>query len=533
MSIRLRFHGAARTVTGSCYVIETLQSRVMIDCGMFQGSKTEAALNYRAFPFEPRTISALVLTHAHIDHTGLVPKLVKEGFTGKIHATEGTVDLCAVMLPDSGQIQEVEVRNLNERNRRRGMAEVEPIYTADDARAALDQFVGHDYQDWFEPAPGIRMRYWNAGHLLGSTSIEVEVSENPREKPLRLLFSGDIGPTFKLLEPDPVAPADLDYVICESTYGNRDRHEKDEEGRRQHLASEVKAAIGRGGPLLIPSFAVERTQELMVDLAILIGRGDLPAIPVFIDSPLAMKATRVFERHAGDLQNGDILRKTFASPQVRLMESVEDSKSLNRLSGAHIIIAASGMCEAGRIRHHLRNRLWQPQVTVLLAGFQAAGTLGRMLQDGAERVRIMGEEITVRARIRKIEDYSGHADASELTAWIKARLPIARGLFLTHGEAEGMQGLTERLTGIVPEERIIRPELDDCIALDEPAARVVSEETRRRIDPLHMARLDWHNDLTRLVLDINQEVAKAADEKARGIILRRLRRALEGADEKR
>ena len=526
MSVRLTFHGAARTVTGSCYLLDIGSARLLVDCGMFQGNKTLDALNYRSFPFEPAGITALLLTHAHIDHSGVVPKLTKHGFRGPIHATAATADLCSIMLPDSGHIQEVEVRQLNARNRKRGLPEVEPIYTAADAEAVASQFRAVDYGSWFAPAEGVRARYWNAGHLLGSASIELEVAAPAG--PLRILFSGDVGPAHKLLEPDPTAGKSYDYVVCESTYGATDRDDETEATRRQVLAAEIRDASKRGGALLIPSFAVERTQELMTDLSILIDEGTLVPMPIFIDSPLAYRATAFFRKYADTLDNGEMLLRAFNSPHVRLTQSVEDSKALNRLGGFHVVIAASGMCEAGRIRHHLRNRLWQPNTTVLLAGYQAEGTLGRLLQDGVERVRIQGEEILVKARIRRMDDYSGHADSPELVSWVKERLPIARGIFLTHGEDPAMDGLTAALSaGVVPGDRIVRPALDECFELAGARPELVPGETRRRVDPGVVGKLDWHNDLTRLILDINETVAAAADEKTRGVILRRLQRALD------
>jgi metallo-beta-lactamase family protein len=268
MTFTITFHGAARTVTGSCYLIETDDAKIIIDCGMFQGSKTMSALNYRPFPFEPSTITAMLLTHAHIDHTGVIPKLTKHGFKGKIYCTPGTVDLCQIMLPDSGHIQEADVEQLNKRNAKKGIDAVEPIYTLLDATTALKQFSPVDFETWMSPAKGIRARYWNAGHLLGSASIEVEV-EQPNGKATRILFSGDIGPDNKLLEQDPEAPTSWDYVICESTYGGRDRFERSLEKRREILATEMKDAAARGGVMLIPSFAVERTQEVVTDLVYL------------------------------------------------------------------------------------------------------------------------------------------------------------------------------------------------------------------------------------------------------------------------
>ncbi|MDP9137170.1 MAG: MBL fold metallo-hydrolase [Pseudomonadota bacterium] len=530
MTLRLEFHGAARTITGSCYVLDTGASRVMFDCGMFQGSKTESELNYRPFPFVAEDIDALVLTHAHIDHSGLVPKLVKHGFAGTIHATAATSDLCSIMLPDSGYIQETEVRKLNERNRRRGLPEVMPVYTAEDAQRSLSHFSHHGYGEWFEPAAGLRARFWNAGHLMGSASIEVEAPAAGSGKPIRILFSGDIGPAFKLLQPDPEAPSGLDYVICEATYGAIDRRDNTESTRRDRLAGEVMAARARGGALLIPSFAVERTQEIMTDLAILIEAKRLPDLPVFIDSPLAFKATGIFNKYAVELQNGDQLLKAFASPHVRMIESVDESKALNRLQGFHIVIAASGMCEAGRIRHHLKNRLWQPSATVLLAGYQAQGTLGRLLQEGVKRVKIHGEEIEVRATIDKIDDYSGHADGPELHAWMKARLPVRGGVFLTHGEEEGMDGLTRRLVGdVVASEHIFRPALDERFDISGAVPMLLPAEKIHRAPPEAVGHPDWHNDLAQLTLAIGQVVAKAANDQARKAVIRKLHRALEQA----
>jgi metallo-beta-lactamase family protein len=526
VTVKLKFHGAARTVTGSCYMIETGQAKVLVDCGMFQGAKTETELNYRAFPFDPKSINALVLTHAHIDHTGLVPKLVKHGFSNTIHCTTATVDLCSIMLPDSGFIQETEVKKLNERNARKGLPEVEPIYGLLDAEMAVKLMKGKAYKQWFEPVPGIRMRYWNAGHLLGSASIETEI-EQEGGKPIRLLFSGDIGPDNKMLESDPESPTGWDYVVCESTYGARDRFERAPEKRREMLAQELKDAAARGGVVLVPSFAVERTQEVVTDLVYVMSRKMAPECNIFIDSPLASKATAIFRKYAEQLENGEDLAKAFASPFVRSTESVEDSKALNRFKGFHIIISASGMAEAGRIRHHLRNRLWQKSTTVLLVGFQATGSLGSLLEQGVKRVKIMGDEIDVAATIRKLDDYSGHADGPELVQWIKERLPIARSIFLTHGEDEPQQALAENIRGLVPDDCIIRPKLDDVYDLTATKCALIEAETKPRIDPASVARLDWNNDLQSLILDIQEQLKTKADGKGRAALVRKLRQSLE------
>jgi len=532
MSITLRFCGAARTVTGSCYLFETPAGRLLVDCGLFQGPKTLKELNYGAFPFSPADIGAVLLTHAHIDHSGLIPKLVRGGFGGRIFATRGTIDLCSFMLPDAGSIQESEVAALNRRNAARGRPGVTPIYTQADAVASLNSFRAVDYESWFEPMPGVRARFWNAGHLLGSASIEIEFAGAGKDgKPLRVLASGDIGPDAKLLEPDPEAPTGLDYVVCESTYGDEDRPPVTRTSRRQHLAEEVRAAHERGGALLIPAFAVERTQELIVDLVDLMERGEVPAAPIFLDSPLAIRATEVFRQHTESLESDVNINRLLSSPNLRCTETVDESKSIARLTGFHIIIAASGMCDAGRIRHHLKRWLWQRQATVLLTGFQAQGTLGRFLNDSVKSVRIQGEQINVAARICRLDEYSGHADGPELARWIASRRPIQRGVFLLHGEESALTGLAERIAErTVPAAKVFSPLLDDVYELTTTAPTPIDVSRRRRLAPEAVINLDWHNDMSKLILDINDAVDAAADDRARGVIIRKLRRALEARD---
>jgi len=528
MSVKLHFHGAARTVTGSCYLIETDKAKVLVDCGMFQGSRSMNELNYRPFPFDPGKLDALVLTHAHIDHTGVVPKLTKRGFKNKIHCTNGTDDLCAIMLPDSGHIQEMEVKQLNVRNARKGKELVEPIYGLVDAMKALDQFEPHPYKEWYSPAPGIRMKHWNAGHLLGSSSIETEIDQDGG-KPIRLLFSGDIGPDNMMLEPDPEGPTTWDYVICESTYGGYDRFERSQDKRRELLAAELQAAAQRGGVLLIPSFAVERTQEVVTDIVMLMEQGKVPQAPIFIDSPLANKATQIFRKHAGELENGGDLARAFNSPLVKTTESVDDSKALNRLSGFFIVVSASGMAEAGRIRHHLRNNLWKRTTTVLFVGYQAVGTLGAQLRDGAATVRIMGEDIKVAAAIRSIEDYSGHADGPELVQWLKERMPIARNVFITHGEEDRQLALINDIKGVVlPEDRIIRPALDEAYEISGASARLVEQASQDmpRLEHALVAKPDWNNDYQGLLHELQDALDSAATDKQRGVLVRKVRRAL-------
>jgi metallo-beta-lactamase family protein len=533
MTIKLHFHGAARTVTGSCYLIETEQAKVLVDCGMFQGSRTMNQLNYRAFPFTPSAVDALVLTHAHIDHTGVVPKLTKQGFKKKIHCTSGTDDLCAIMLPDSGHIQEMEVKQLNIRNARKGGEQIEPMYSLIDAMACLEKFEPHPYKEWFSPAAGIRMRYWNAGHLLGSSSIETEIDQ-AGGAPLRVLFSGDIGPDNMMLEPDPEGPTGWDYVICESTYGGYDRVDRTPEKRRETLAAELKAAADRKGVMLIPSFAVERTQEVVTDIVMLMEQGLVPQAPIFIDSPLANKATQIFRKHSAELDNGADLARAFNSPLVKTTESVDDSKALNQLKGFFIVVSASGMAEAGRIRHHLRNNLWKKSTTVLFVGYQAAGTLGAELKSGAKSVRIMGEDVAVAATIRSLEDYSGHADGPELVQWLSKRLPIARNLFITHGEEDRQIAFANDVKAkLIPEERIIRPALDEAYDISAPVAKLVEQGSGAlpRIDHDLVAQPDWNSDYQKTLLDLQDQLKQAATDKQRGVILRRVQRAIAGGDD--
>jgi metallo-beta-lactamase family protein len=517
-------------VTGSCFLLETELARVLVDCGMFQGSKSERELNYRAFPFRPSGVNALCLTHAHIDHSGLIPKLAKAGFDGPVYATAGTADLASIMLPDSGYIQELEVDQLNRRNSRRGGPTVSPIYTAEDAQACLSQFRRLSYGQWQEVAPGIRVRYWNAGHLLGSASIEMEVAQGGGVRPIHLLFSGDVGPDHKLLHPDPDGPRDLDYVVIESTYGDTDRAGVTAERRRRMLRDEVRMAQRPGGVLLIPSFAVERTQEILVDLLELMEGGELPDVPVFIDSPLAAKASAIFKKHAHELENGSDLVQALESRWVRFTESVEQSKAIDRIHSFHIVIAASGMCEAGRIRHHLKAWLWREEATVLFVGFQAQGTLGRILQEGASRVRIHGEEVRVRARMRTLDLYSGHADGPELRAWLADRLPVRRGVFLVHGEEPALTALQSSLGEATPSGRAIIPEIDDIYELGTEKPVLIDDHARRVAQSVP-GRRDWHNELAELLLDINEAVDKAADRKAKAVLIRRLKRVLDGQEE--
>lgn len=530
MPVTVRACGAARTVTGLSLLFETPRSRFLVDCGMFQGPKTLKALNWEPFPYRPRDVAAVLLTHAHIDHSGLLPRLVKEGFHGRIHATAPTVDLCGVMLPDSGHVQVMEVENLNRRNRRRGRAEVEPIYTPADAAAALRQFRAVPMDRWleFEELPGIRARWWNAGHMLGSASIELEFHE-PGEPAVRVLVSGDLGPDCTAFHRDPDGPKGLDHVFLESTYGDEDKPCVDHAARRERLAGIVQDAMHPDGALLIPAFAVERTQEICWDLVTLMQAGRIPMAPIAVDSPLAIRATQAFLEHAAELENGRSVKRALRSPLLTFTETGEQSRRIAETEGFHIVIAGSGMCDAGRIRHHLKRWLWAPEATVLLTGFQAEGTLGRLLQEGKEEVRIQGETIRVRAAIRQIRDYSGHADAPGLAAWLKARGPVAGGVFLVHGEPPAMEALGRRVAaeGLVQPSQVLLPVLDDAFELPAGQPPRRRESARRRPDPADAGRPDWHNARAALLLAIEDAFEKAPDTAARQALLARLRNAIE------
>lgn len=524
MTFDLTFHGAAGCVTGFCARLRTDRATVLVDCGMFQGSKTLKALNYEPFPFEAKDVDAVLLTHAHIDHSGLLPKLMRAGFKGPIFATAGTRDLCAVMLPDAGDIQESEVRQLNRRNERRGRDPVEPIYTARDALRTLDLFKPAKLGREVQVAAGITAVYWEAGHILGGASIEVRV--DTAEGPVTLLFSGDIGPGGRDYAPDPEGPAGVDHLIMESTYGARVRPTLDPAARRRMLAQELRDAKAAGGPVVIPAFAVERSQELLADLLTMIDTGDVAPVDIFLDSPLAIEATEVFQKRGWNRQAG---RNPFEglreSGRLQFLREPWESDRLEKLSGWHIVMAASGMCEAGRIRKHLKRHLWDRRATVLIPGYQAVGTLGRLLVDGARRVKIQGDDIEVRARIRSMDVYSGHADAVGLAEWAKARRPVAGKVFLAHGEPDALGALRERLVGEgFPAGQILIPELDGRFGLSREDAAPVQEP--HRLPAAAASSPDWHNLRARLLLDLDEQLEQAGSDAEREAVLRRLASSL-------
>ncbi|MDI9440895.1 MAG: MBL fold metallo-hydrolase [Firmicutes bacterium] len=462
--MQLQFLGAAETTSGSSYLLSFDQYQVLIDCGMFHGPEELKQRNYGDFPYSPREIDAVILTHAHIDHSGLLPKLVKRGFHGPIYATGVTADLCRVMLADSGHIQETEVERKNRKLRRQGKPLLAPIYTVEDALNTQGQFRRMVYDEEVTVLPGLRLRMRDAGHILGAAIVELWVTENGETS--KFVFSGDLGGLDQPIIQDPTFIAEADYLIIESTYGTR-LHEKRDE-RFTHLAQVVNDTLRRGGNLLIPSFAVGRTQDLLYALRVLQDRGDVPPLTVYVDSPLATAATEVYQSHAQvfDYETRSMLREgrsPFEFPGLHYTESVEESIALNSITGGVIIIAGSGMADAGRIKHHLKHNLWRREAGVLLVGYQAVGTLGRRLQDRAEEVRIHGERIRVWASVDTISGFSAHGDQEALMNWLKRFRHIGR-VFVTHGEPEACHGFAEliRKELHVP---VTVPKLDEVFVL--------------------------------------------------------------------
>lgn len=442
--MKLEFHGAARSVTGSMHVLETGGMRVLLDCGMFQGRREEANRINRTLSFDARQIRATILSHAHIDHSGNLPNLVKSGFRGKIWATAPTSELAALMLRDSARIQEGDAEYLNKKNPRG--PRIEPLYDAKDAERAIERFEPVSYHQWFEPAPGVRARFLDAGHILGSGMIEIEATENGATR--RIVFTGDLGRRAIPILRDPEAIPSCDVLICESTYG--DRTHPTSEGLEADLEKLLKGCVAEKGRLIIPAFSVGRTQNAVYGLAKLIRAGRIPAIPIFVDSPLAVEATKLVAKHPEvfDAEMRQVIAEQ-GSPLffrgVRYVESVEESKSLNRMPNPIIIISASGMCESGRVLHHLKHAIESPCNVVALVGFQAMHTLGRKLQDGWEKVRILGDELEVRAKVVKFSGLSAHADREDLLAAIRPLKGRVKTIFLVHGEEESALSLGEAL----------------------------------------------------------------------------------------
>lgn len=525
MALSLSFHGAAECVTGFCARLSGENFAILIDCGMFQGTKTLKALNYEPFPFDVEGIDAVILTHAHIDHSGMLPKLMKAGYRGPIFATAPTRDLCEVMLADSGEIQEGEVAFLNRRNQHRGRPLVEPVYTARDAKQTMELFERVKFEEVVEIAPGVRARFWTAGHMLGAASVEVMVGEG--DDVTTILFSGDVGAGGQDYLPDPTGPAGIDHLVVESTYGDRERQRVDTAERRAMLAEELRQAHKAGGPLLMPTFAVGRAQELLLDLLAVMEAGDAPPGEIFLDSPLAIEATDVFlERGWNRDTEGNPFTPLRHASNLHYLMKPQESDQLEKLRDWHIILAGSGMCDAGRIRRHLKRLLWRKEVTVLITGYQAVGTLGRLLVEGKKLVRIQGEDFQVRSRIRTLDVYSAHADANGLVEWVQARQPIRGEIFLAHGEPAALDGLAKRLerTGFYPA-KLITPALDQSFKLGPDQAERI-DTSPSRLQPGRAATLDWHNARADLLARLGEQLEGASSDAARLQLLMTVERAM-------
>jgi len=442
--MKIQYCGAAGTVTGSCYLISTAKTKFLLDCGMFQGSQELKERNYGSFLFLPGEIDFVLLSHAHVDHCGLLPKLYKLGFKGLVHTSKATKELCSVVLPDSGHIQEMEVERKNRKLARKGEPLLNPIYTADEARSSLNYFADHNYSEQFEPAPGIKVRFLDAGHILGSAIIEIITEDDGRST--KIIFSGDLGNINQPIIENPTIIDEADVLIMESTYGNR--YHLETENKNEILARIINKTHKKGGNLVIPSFAVERTQDLLYDLKLLLGQGKIPPLDIYIDSPMAVEATKVFinnpeyfDRETKALLRGNGASSIFEGPKVNFVLSAEESMALNKIKSGAIIISASGMADAGRIKHHLKHNLWRKESTVLFVGYQAEGTLGRKILDGEKKVRIHGEEVAVKADIEVIDGYSAHADQKGLVDWLGSFKKKPGIVFLVHGEEDALTTL--------------------------------------------------------------------------------------------
>lgn len=433
----LTFCGAASEVTGSAHLFEVGGRRFLVDCGMFQGSRELAALNARDWPFAPRELDCVVLTHAHIDHSGLLPRLAREGFGGPVYATPATRDLIGVMLRDSAHLQAAEAERA-QRHPRPGRTPFEALYSLDDVERLLGQVRTLPYDVERELLPGARLRFRDAGHILGSAIVELWLEESGRRR--KVVVSGDLGQPGRPILRDPTPIADADVLLCESTYGNRDH--KPLGPTIDELVEVVNRTLNeKRGNVLVPAFAVGRTQELLYWFERLSADGRLGSLDVFVDSPMATQVTEITARHFElfDAEARRLVedgRRRGARVTVRHTRSVDESMALNRVSGGAIVLAASGMCDGGRIRHHLRHHLPSARTTVLIVGYQARGTLGRRLVDGASTVTIMGDEIPVRAEIATLGGFSAHADRSALLAWLRGFAKPPRETWLVHGEAD-------------------------------------------------------------------------------------------------
>lgn len=461
----IKFYGAAKMVTGSNYLVKTENYNILVDCGMFQGNEEMEKLNYNDFPYNPSEIDFLILTHAHIDHSGRIPKLVKDGFKGRIITTNATYDLCKIMLRDSAKIQESDIEWENRKRQRAGKKPIEPLYTMDDAENSLKYFEPYFVDQKIKINNNIQIRLKDAGHILGSAILELWIKENNEE--VKIVFSGDLGMPGRPIINSPDYIEEADYLVIESTYGDT-IHESYEESTEK-LIDIINKTVMRGGTVIIPSFAVGRTQELIYQLNKYYEYNprveEYMKVPIYIDSPMAVDATEAFKRNSSsfnDEARALILRgdNPFEFDNLRYIRSQEESMALNKYTFPKVIISSSGMATAGRIRHHLKHSLWDEKNSLIFVGYQAQGTLGRLLLDGKRQVKILGEEIHVRAQIYDIEGFSGHADQNVLLDWINKFKKKPKKIFIVHGEEEPANALSTLIKHLYKIETII-PNMGD------------------------------------------------------------------------
>jgi metallo-beta-lactamase family protein len=445
--MRVEFLGGVRTVTGSATLLEKDSLMWLVDCGMFQGGRELEKRNWKIQPYRAKDLSFILLTHAHIDHSGLIPKLVKEGFRGKVICTQATLDLCEVMLQDSGRIQETEAEWQNRKGKRAGKGEAVPLYTAKDAVKSLQSFRTVAYDEIVQLADGLKARFQDAGHILGSALIEIWVQEGGEEK--KIVFSGDLGNTDQPIVRDPSIVEEGDLLWLESTYG--DRLHKSREETVQELLKIIQEAISHQAKVVIPAFAVERTQDIIYTLGQFIRKGALPSIPVYIDSPLAISATEIFKKNPDcfDRETQELLtggESPLDIPGIVYTRTTEESKAINEDSRPGIIVSASGMCDSGRIQHHLKHHLWREESHIVIIGYQAEGTIGRRIVDGAKTVRLFGEEIAVKAHIHTLGGFSAHADRKGLLHWVSHLRNPHLEVLINHGEEKASLGLSQLIS---------------------------------------------------------------------------------------
>ena len=448
--MNITFHGAAQTVTGSRHLISLNGHHLLLDCGLYQGRRKETYQRNLNFPFDPTDVEAVILSHAHIDHIGNLPNLVRQGYESPIHATYATTHLTDIMLRDSGHIQESDVEFLNKRRARRGKPPIEPLYTKEDAKRVAQYLVRQDYKYSFEPVPGVVATLVEAGHILGSAGVILELEEHGRK--VRLMFSGDIGRLDLPILRDPVLPEDVDYLIMECTYGDRSHDPPDR--AYEALQEVITRTVDREGKVIIPAFAVGRTQTLVYYLHQMIEKGDIPRIPVFVDSPLAINVTDIFRAHP-ECYDQEMLvfmqeqyGSAFGFDLLSYTRSVQESKAINMLDGPAVIISASGMAEVGRILHHLRNNIGDSRNTILITSWMAPHTLGRRLSEGQKRVKIFGEKHKVRAEVACINGLSAHGGQDYLLTYALATRNRVQQIFLVHGEPSAAMALTEKLAEV-------------------------------------------------------------------------------------